>query len=81
MDALPIAEHRPRHQVAGRDRADARLHGGVRGRLPRHAGGLAAGHHRERAVGKPHATNISLGGEWIETRLLSSGPRTNPWFR
>jgi len=22
-----------------------------------------------------------LGGEWIETRLLSSGPRTNPWFR
>ena len=30
---------------------------------------------------KLHATNISLGGEWIETRLLSSGPRTNPWFR
>ena len=21
------------------------------------------------------------GGEWIETRLLSTGPRTNPWFR
>ena len=30
---------------------------------------------------KLHETNISLGGEWIETRLLSSGPRTNPWFR
>ena len=29
---------------------------------------------------KLHATNIRLGGEWIETRLLSSGPRTNPWF-
>ena len=28
-----------------------------------------------------HQTNIALGGEWIETRLLSSGPRTNPWFR
>jgi Xaa-Pro aminopeptidase len=28
-----------------------------------------------------HERNISLGGEWIETRLLSSGPRTNPWFR
>ncbi len=28
-----------------------------------------------------HRTNIALGGEWIETRLLSSGPRTNPWFR
>jgi Xaa-Pro aminopeptidase len=30
---------------------------------------------------KLHETNISLGGEWIETRLLSSGPRTYPWFR
>jgi Xaa-Pro aminopeptidase len=26
-------------------------------------------------------TNIALGGGWIETRLLSSGPRTNPWFQ
>jgi Xaa-Pro dipeptidase len=30
---------------------------------------------------KLHEKNIALGGEWIETRLLSSGPRTNPWFR
>jgi Xaa-Pro aminopeptidase len=30
---------------------------------------------------KLHETNVALGGEWIETRLLSSGPRTNPWFR
>ncbi|MCL4105316.1 UNVERIFIED_CONTAM: hypothetical protein GTU68_055447 [Idotea baltica] len=28
-----------------------------------------------------HAENIRRGGEWIETRLLSSGPRTNPWFQ
>lgn len=28
-----------------------------------------------------HAGNIKRGGEWIETRLLSSGPRTNPWYR
>ena len=28
-----------------------------------------------------HQTNIAHGGEWIETRRLSSGPRTNPWFR
>lgn len=28
-----------------------------------------------------HAQNIHRGGEWIETRLLSSGPRTNPWFQ
>ncbi|MGO8866424.1 MAG: M24 family metallopeptidase [Alphaproteobacteria bacterium] len=28
-----------------------------------------------------HETNIRLGGEWIETRILSSGERTNPWFQ
>ncbi len=28
-----------------------------------------------------HAENIKHGGEWIETRILSSGPRTNPWFQ
>ena len=27
-----------------------------------------------------HQANIARGGEWIETRLLASGPRTNPWF-
>ncbi|HVY98290.1 MAG TPA: Xaa-Pro peptidase family protein, partial [Dongiaceae bacterium] len=29
---------------------------------------------------KLHETNIAMGGEWIETRLLASGGRTNPWF-
>jgi Xaa-Pro dipeptidase len=28
-----------------------------------------------------HRTNIAHDGEWIETRLLSAGPRTNPWFQ
>jgi len=28
-----------------------------------------------------HAENIKRGGEWIETRLMASGPRTNPWFQ
>lgn len=28
-----------------------------------------------------HAENIKRGGEWIETRLLTSGTRTNPWFQ
>ena len=28
-----------------------------------------------------HAGNIKRGGEWIETRTLASGPRTNPWFQ
>ena len=28
-----------------------------------------------------HGENIKRGGEWIETRILSSGPRTNPWMQ
>ena len=28
-----------------------------------------------------HAENIKRGGEWIETRLLTTGQRTNPWFQ
>ena len=28
-----------------------------------------------------HSESIKRGGEWIETRLLASGPRTNPWFQ
>ncbi len=27
-----------------------------------------------------HKENIAQGGEWIETRILASGPRTNPWM-
>ncbi len=28
-----------------------------------------------------HAGNIRRGGEWVETQILSSGPRTNPWMQ
>jgi Xaa-Pro aminopeptidase len=28
-----------------------------------------------------HFENIRSGGEWIETRLLAAGQRTNPWFQ
>jgi Xaa-Pro aminopeptidase len=28
-----------------------------------------------------HHENIRSGGEWIETRLLAVGERTNPWFQ
>ncbi len=28
-----------------------------------------------------HYENIRSGGEWIETRLLAIGERTNPWFK
>ncbi|MEM8923412.1 MAG: Xaa-Pro peptidase family protein [Actinomycetota bacterium] len=28
-----------------------------------------------------HAGNIERAGEWIETQILASGPRTNPWMQ
>ena len=28
-----------------------------------------------------HHANIARGGEWIECRVLNSGPRTNPWMQ
>ncbi len=28
-----------------------------------------------------HAGNVRRAGEWIETQILSSGPRTNPWMQ
>ena len=28
-----------------------------------------------------HETNIAHDGDWVECRLLTSGPRTNPWFQ
>jgi Xaa-Pro dipeptidase len=28
-----------------------------------------------------HGGNIRRGGEWIETQILASGPRTNPWMQ
>ena len=42
---------------------------------------LAAGITENELWSLLHQTNIAMGGEWIETRLLSSGERTNPWFQ
>lgn len=28
-----------------------------------------------------HRANIEAGGEWLETRLLTAGLRTNPWYQ
>jgi Xaa-Pro aminopeptidase len=28
-----------------------------------------------------HYENARSGGEWLETRLLTCGPRTNPWYQ
>jgi Xaa-Pro dipeptidase len=51
-----------------------------------------AGVHRLRSAVRPglsenelwsilHQSVIALGGDYVETRLLTSGPRTNPWFQ
>ena len=42
---------------------------------------LRAGMTEEELWSYLHKTNIENSGEWIETRLLSSGERTNPWFQ
>ena len=44
-------------------------------------GKLAPGISENELWAELHRANIARGGEWIETRLLSSGPRTNPWFQ
>jgi len=41
---------------------------------------LRAGITEEQLWAHLHKTNIENGGEWIETRLLTSGVRTNPWL-
>ena len=42
---------------------------------------MVAGNSENEIWAALHAGNIKRGGEWIETRILSSGPRTNPWFQ
>jgi Xaa-Pro aminopeptidase len=42
---------------------------------------LVPGVTEQRLWGYLHAENVARGGEWIETRLLASGPRSNPWFQ
>jgi Xaa-Pro aminopeptidase len=42
---------------------------------------LAPGMTEREVWAKLHAGNIRRAGEWIETQILSSGPRTNPWMQ
>ncbi|QYK39950.1 MAG: aminopeptidase P family protein [Paracoccaceae bacterium] len=66
--AMRCAAHACEAAVAGMERF-------ARAEIPR--GGVT-----EDAIwAELHAGNIRRGGEWIETRLLASGPRTNPWFQ
>src|SRR5262249_54101456 len=43
--------------------------------------GLVAGRAEREVWSLFHEAVVSLGGEYVEPRLLSSGPRTNPWFQ
>ncbi|MEX0758208.1 MAG: M24 family metallopeptidase, partial [Tistlia sp.] len=49
--------------------------------IGRMAAALAPGITEQALWSHLHQANIELGGEWIETRLLTSGPRTNPWYQ
>ena len=42
---------------------------------------LVAGITEEELWSYLHKVNIENGGEWLETRLLCSGERTNPWLQ
>ncbi|MGO6994783.1 M24 family metallopeptidase [Rhizobium leguminosarum] len=38
--------------------------------------------HTEREIwAELHFENARSGGEWLETKLLTAGPRTNPWYQ
>lgn len=49
--------------------------------IARMAAALTPGMTEQALWAELHAENIATGGEWIETRLLTSGPRTNPWYQ
>jgi Xaa-Pro aminopeptidase len=81
LDALPITEHaravKSPEEIALMRASLAVCEAGCRAMQDALEPGIT-----ENALwARLHETNIRLGGEWIETRLLSSGPRTNPWFR
>jgi Xaa-Pro dipeptidase len=42
---------------------------------------ITPGMQENEALGLLLSSNIARGGEYPETRLLTSGPRTNPWFQ
>ncbi len=42
---------------------------------------LAPGLTEQQVWAELHRANIASGGEWLETRLLTSGNRTNPWYQ
>ncbi len=49
--------------------------------MRRMAEALAPGMTENALFARLHATNIEHDGDWIDGRMLCSGPRTNPWYQ
>jgi Xaa-Pro aminopeptidase len=76
-----IAEHARRIKTPEERRAMLDAVGACEQALATMAASLEPGLSEQQLWSILHQRNIALGGEWIETRLLSSGPRTNPWYQ
>lgn len=59
-----------RHAIAGCESGVAEMQASMR-----------PGQTEQQLWAQLHAANIAAGGEWLETRLLTSGQRTNPWYQ
>ncbi len=81
VDAWPLVEQAPLIKAPAESVLLLMAIAGVEAGCTAMREALAPGITENALWAKLHETNIRLGGEWIETRLLSSGPRTNPWFR
>lgn len=59
-----------RHAIAVAEHAMANMYGA-----------LAPGMTENELFAILHRTNIAYDGDWIDGRMLCSGPRTNPWYQ
>ena len=63
-------------------RTDAMEHPGLRSWHGPHLRALTCRARLSRKSGRSlHFENTRSGGEWLETRLLTAGRRTNPWYQ
>ena len=81
FDGFEVMEHAREIKSAGEIALMRRAIAVCEGAIGRMREALRPGITENALWAELHHGNIAGGGEWIETRLLSSGPRTNPWFR
>ena len=81
VDAEPIIELARSRKVNGElELALAAIEVAELG-MRRMAEALRAGMTENQLFSLLHATNIEHDGDWIDGRMLCSGPRTNPWYQ